>query len=88
LEKGGFGEFTKIFLTGGHARAMMRRLRSSTRGPAFRYSLLSEKSAERIHEKLLEVSDAGAVVVGMGNIAGAGRRLVEFWERTGEIHGC
>lgn len=81
LEETDFPEFRKIFLVGEHASAFQRRLKRSAHLESF---VLRSPLAQRIMEEIPRAVKGEAVLVGMGNMGGAGIELVEFWEREGE----
>jgi len=47
---------------------------------------LEGQPIDRVMEKILEVADQGAVVVGIGNIVGLGEQIVERFRHREEIH--
>ncbi len=81
VEGNTFPEFRKIFLVGEHASAFQRRLERSADTEAF---VLRSPHPQRIMEEIPRVVNREAVLVGLGNMGGPGRELVEFWEREGE----
>lgn len=78
-----FPEFKRVFLIGEHVHAFKKRLRRSAERSAF---ILKSRAPQRIMEEVLKETKGNAVCVGMGNMGGAGRELVEFWENTGRAH--
>ncbi len=84
-----FSRFSHVALTGGAARAFLRLLGRSAAGrPAF--SLLSERSPEAATRRLagLAPGNGEAVIVGLGNMGGAGERFVDCWARLGRAAGA
>ncbi len=81
LEENSFPEFRKIFLTGEHASAFKKRLKRSNEIESF---ILKSRAPERILEEISEIVKAEAVLIGMGNMGGAGKGLVEYWEKRGK----
>jgi poly-gamma-glutamate synthase PgsB/CapB len=83
LRKGEFPEIKKLICVGDHARAMTRKLRkySGTEVFAWHNCEPSEMMA-----RLFDIGEEKAVVIGMGNMGGAGKRLVDFWGETGMIY--
>lgn len=79
-----FSGFAHVAVTGGAARAFLRLLGRSPAGrPAF--SLISERSPEAATRRLagLAPGRGEAVIVGLGNMGGAGERFVDCWTRLG-----
>jgi hypothetical protein len=72
----------ELFVTGPHARAFTRRCEGQ--GSALRPVVLETAGPAALMSALKERAAAPAVVLGMGNMGGAGRDLVEYWEREGE----
>ena len=87
LEKGEFDRLTRIAVIGGQARAFGRRLKKRIGWPEGRLVVLMERTPAAIFRDLLRPADGPAVVIGLGNIGGLGRGIVEYWERTGTVHG-
>lgn len=78
-----FPEFRRIFLIGEHAHAFKKRLKRSAEMDAF---ILKSRAPQRIMEEVSKDTKGEAVCVGMGNMGGAGRELVEFWGNTGRSY--
>jgi len=76
-----FPEFRKIFLIGEHASAFKKRLKRLVEMESF---VLKSRTPKEILEEISETVKAEAVLVGMGNMGGAGRELVEYWEDRGK----
>jgi poly-gamma-glutamate synthase PgsB/CapB len=83
FNKNTFPEFRRIFLIGEHAHAFKKRLKRSAEMDAF---ILKSQAPQKIMEEVSKDTKGEAVCVGMGNMGGAGRELVEFWENTGRSH--
>jgi poly-gamma-glutamate synthase PgsB/CapB len=81
LNENSFAEFRKIFLIGEHASAFKKRLKRSKGMELF---ILKSRAPAGILEEISETVKAEAVLVGMGNMGGAGRKLVEYWEKRGK----
>jgi hypothetical protein len=82
LGGGGFPELAGLAFVGGHAALCRRRL--ERRGWKGRLLRLSGRSPASWMRALEVFAPEGAVVAGMGNIAGAGTVLIEEWDRRGE----
>lgn len=79
-KKGFFDGFSHVAVTGGAARAFLRLLGKTANGrPSF--SLLSERSPEAATRRLAGLAPGEALIVGLGNMGGAGERFVEYWSR-------
>ena len=81
LNENSFPEFRKIFLAGEHASAFKKRLKRLNEMESF---ILKSRTPKEILEEISEIVKAEAVVVGMGNMGGAGKGLVEYWEKRGK----
>ena len=81
LNENSFPEFRKIFLSGEHASAFKKRLKISNEMESF---VLKSRAPKKILEEISEIITAEAVLIGMGNMGGAGKRLVEYWEKEGK----
>jgi gamma-polyglutamate synthase len=87
LERGEFAEFDLLALAGGSSRALASRLRHRTRWTGDRLLVLRGRKPRRILDKLASASGVPAVIVGLGNIGGAGAALVETLEKMEPGHG-
>ena len=84
VKQGDFPEFDRLVLSGEHALAFKRKLRKfPCRSKLF---VLKEKKAKKIMDSLFEISRDDAVVIGMGNMGGAGEALVKYWQKVGEYY--
>ncbi len=75
LKNGALRRFRRLFVTGGHAAAVRRRLPGAV--------LLRGGSPEQMMKTVFAEVDEGALILGFGNIKGTGRMLVEHWQRIG-----
>ncbi len=82
FQSGYFPEVQDLFVVGDQARAFERLM--TRRAKEIHARVLRGRKAEEIMAGLASVKSGSAVVVGMGNMAGAGRKLVEYWEKVGE----
>jgi hypothetical protein len=83
VRDGFFEGFAEILFVGEQAQALERAGRRLGRAvPAF--GVVRGRKPERIMSALWESAEEETLVVGMGNIAGAGRALVEHWNSIGE----
>ena len=81
LKEGTFPEFQRIFLIGDHTHALKRRLKPRSNAELF---VLKGQSPESVLEKISGIVRGEAVLVGMGNMGGFGKELVDYWERVGK----
>jgi poly-gamma-glutamate synthase PgsB/CapB len=81
LEQGIFPEFKRLILVGGHALALRRRLKKTSR---IELSVIKEKEPRKIMEKVSAMAKGETVLFGMGNMGGAGKELVNNWEDIGK----
>ncbi len=79
LNNGSSREFQKIFVMGAHTKAVKRKLKS--------VSIIEEQRPERMMNTILNEVEGQSVIFGFGNIGGAGRALVEYWNQIGEQYG-
>jgi len=82
LERGDFDRLTRIAVIGGQARAFGRRLKKRAGWPKDRLVVLKERTPAAVFRNLLRLAAGPAVVIGLGNIGGLGKGIVEYWERT------
>jgi len=87
LERGDFDSLTRIAVIGGQARAFGRRLKKRAGWPENRLVVFKERTPAGVFRGLLRLADGPAVVIGLGNIGGLGKGIVEYWERMGTGHG-
>ncbi len=80
LKEGAFSEFKKIFFIGDHAYALKSKLRFSGRAELF---VLKPQAPQKIMEEIYETVKEEAVLMGMGNMGGLGKDLVEYWKNIG-----
>lgn len=82
LARGSFDVFSRIVFIGDgpHAWSRKKDLRS---GSGDNRLAIAERSPRGIMDRLAAVEKAEALVVGLGNMAGPGRGLVELWEKEG-----
>jgi len=75
--------FDALVFIGEHARAVRTRLRGHTEAEIF---VFNTKKPEKLMAQIFLVGGETAVLVGMGNIGGMGKILVEYWEELGRRH--
>jgi hypothetical protein len=83
LDEGFFGAFAALYVVGAHTRAGRWR-RPSGAPPALRP--LEARAAEPLMAAIVGAHRGGGLLVGLGNMGGLGRSLVEHWERIGRTH--
>lgn len=81
LEEGFLSEFDRIFLLGEHAGVVVKRMTTRSQGQKF-ITRTTGSPAEITKEAVFQ--DEESVVVGMGNMVGLGRTLVQYWNTIGE----
>ena len=90
LRGGFFDGFDRVYVVGSPAvvalKRRIRRLRKDGPLPEGRISILAERSPEKIMEIAAAEpgSDRGGLIIGLGNMGGLGRLLLDHWERIGE----
>jgi hypothetical protein len=72
-------EFMKnIWVTGGHARIVARKVKNAR--------VLKGNHPKEMMESILAETEDQQVIVGFGNMKGTGELLVDYWSREGEAH--
>ena len=79
LNSGMAKEFARLYAIGGHANVVKRKVDKT--------QTLALKSPDIITQTIAEEMEEGGIIFGFGNIAGAGERLVEYWQREGTEYG-
>lgn len=72
-------EFDGLFVAGGHARALARKVRGAI--------VLRSSDPQEIMRSIGPHVKDHSVIFGFGNIGGAGARLVRQWNQNGELYG-
>ncbi len=80
LQAGTFPEFQALYVTGSHALALKKHMRGDH---GISPIVLKNSQPEAVMSSLSAQAPANGLVLGMGNMGGAGRRLLEYWEREG-----
>ncbi len=81
LKDGAFPEFERIYLVGIHARAFMKRFGASRK---ISFDVLKGKQPEMLMNQIIHREQGDRLLVGLGNMVGVGRKLVDYWEKMGE----
>ena len=81
LKEEAFPEIRKFFLIGNHAHALKSKLKLPGKAELF---VSKPRGPQKIMAEIAEKVNADAVLIGMGNMEGAGKELVEYWENIGE----
>ena len=79
LKNGKSDIFSKIYVTGAHRKVVNRKVN--------RISSLNNTHPQKIMETIFAETENQAVVFGFGNMAGAGKILVSYWNEIGEDYG-
>jgi poly-gamma-glutamate synthase PgsB/CapB len=80
LKSGKFPEIQKFICVGDHSVALKRKLKKYSGVELYAWHNIRP---EEILARLSAIEQKNAVVIGMGNMGGAGQRLVDYWEKTG-----
>ncbi len=75
--------FDRLFFVGDHAHALRNKLRGRIK---LEITIAKEKGPEDLIANISALEREESVVFGMGNMAGMGRRLVDYWELVGKRH--
>jgi poly-gamma-glutamate synthase PgsB/CapB len=78
-----FRDFEGVILSGA-TRALVRKLSKAGLRSGPWLSVIPDRGAEEVMDKLPGQEKRGGLLVGMGNFGGLGRSLVELWEQKGE----
>jgi poly-gamma-glutamate synthase PgsB/CapB len=81
LERNEFPELDRVVFLGRHAFAARRKLKGI---PKDRIKAWPKLSPAEIVQRLFQQEQHGAVLIGMGNMKGAGKAFVDLWEKTGD----
>jgi len=81
LRRGKFFEIQKLVCLGRHAQAVRRKLKKYIGTELFAWR---GHKPEEIMRRLSGITKEKAVVIGMGNMGGAGATLVDYWEKSGK----
>jgi poly-gamma-glutamate synthase PgsB/CapB len=76
--KGTKNIFNKVYVIGRHANIVKRKVKNKNT------EVLKISSPQTITEKLLKENEDKSAIFGIGNMAGVGKTLVEFWGKTGD----
>ncbi len=80
LECEPYSRFDRVYFLGDQARA----LRSKLPAGGTRWCVLQAKEPVRIMEEITQKTGDDSVLIGMGNMGGAGAELVRHWEKIGK----
>ena len=80
LKSGKFPEIQKLICVGAHRLALMRKLKKYVGAELYTWR---DFQPEEFQSRLSAMAKGKAVVIGMGNMGGAGKRLVDYWEKEG-----
>jgi poly-gamma-glutamate synthase PgsB/CapB len=81
LRDGAFPEFERIYLVGIHARAFKKRFGTSGK---ISFEVLKGKQPEMLMDQIIHWEQGDRLLIGLGNMGGVGRELVDYWEKAGE----
>jgi len=81
LKEGAFPEIRRFFFIGDHAHALKSRLKLPGKAELF---VSKPRAPQKIMEEIAETVKEESVLIGMGNMGGAGKELVGYWENIGK----
>jgi poly-gamma-glutamate synthase PgsB/CapB len=81
LKEEAFPEIQKFFFIGDHAHALKSRLKMPGKAELI---VSKSRGPQKIMEKIAEKVNEEAVLIGIGNMGGLGKELVEYWEDIGK----
>jgi poly-gamma-glutamate synthase PgsB/CapB len=79
FRSGASPHFSKLYVTGGHAKPLARKVAIARP--------LEQRSAKGIIDAIADEVDDDTVIFGFGNFVGMGSELVEIWAREGAAYG-
>lgn len=71
--------FSQIFIRGPHASIVRRKLKQGF--------VLKDHAPQKIMEIILEQAEDHSVIIGIGNIVGMGKAIVDYWKSIGVEYG-
>lgn len=80
---GFFGEFERVAVVGGPARAAVRKLGGAVGAGITKFSCFANPLPEDLMDKMVAPEARERLVVGLGNIVGPGESIVRYWEDVG-----
>jgi poly-gamma-glutamate synthase PgsB/CapB len=80
LKSGMFSDIQKLICVGDHRVALARKLKKLVGAEIYAWRGFQP---EEMQARLSALTKEKAVVIGMGNMGGAGKRLVDYWEKAG-----
>jgi poly-gamma-glutamate synthase PgsB/CapB len=84
---GFFGEFECVAVLGSPARAARRKLRKVLGSDARKFWVGRELNPAELMNRIVSSTEREPVIIGLGNIAGPGERIVSYWEEVGRPYG-
>ncbi len=84
--EGFFRDFSAVVLAGPASRAALRISRKGREAGRTAFSRFAGRSPEALMDHLFSSTPGGPVIIGLGNIAGWGERLVRFWNEKGTAY--
>lgn len=86
FEDGFFHDFQRLVFIGAHSQAICRKKKFKF-SPQIEVSAISAKNPKKIMERLSAMEREEVILIGMGNMGGLGRALLEYWEEIGKPYG-
>lgn len=83
LKEGVFPEFQRFFLMGDHTHALKRKLKKRCN---IELLVIKKQSPETVLREISGVVKGEATLVGMGNMGGFGKELVNYWGKVGMLY--
>jgi poly-gamma-glutamate synthase PgsB/CapB len=84
--EGFFRDFLAVVLAGPASRAALRISRKGREAGRTVFSRFAGRTPEALMDHIFSSTPGGPVVIGLGNIAGWGERLVRFWNEKGTAY--
>jgi poly-gamma-glutamate synthase PgsB/CapB len=80
---GFFGEFERVAVVGGPARAAVKKLGGVVGAGITKFSFFANPLPEDLMDKMIAPEARERLVVGLGNIVGPGESIIRYWEDVG-----
>ena len=83
IANGFFSSFHRLALVGGHSQAVMRRLKRKVNQELL---VIKEQMPQKMMALISPKNHKDVVIVGLGNMGGMGRVVVDYWEEIGQFY--
>ncbi len=81
LNSNAFPEIDEFYLAGAHTHAFLRKVKDELKS---RVKILTGKDPEEITGQITSGQKEEILLIGMANMGGLGRKMVNYWQRVAE----